>query len=127
MANSLESSYDENLNLWKGYKFSYPYENNVFLGEKIIESLKSNENRLLQISHDENRELFAREFLTSIIRVAQNLTKIGIKSNDVIGIVCLNSISTSIIINASILIGAPVNPLDPLFTVDDICHMFKQT
>lgn len=124
---SMRSSYNEEERVWKGYTLTYPYDKNVYLGEKIIECLKTYPKRLLQISHDEQKYLYADEFLNSIIRVGQNLMKLGIKSKDVVGVVCSNSNATSIIINACILIGAPVNPLDTQFEVQDLCLMFNQT
>jgi 4-coumarate--CoA ligase len=127
MEEMMKSNYDEVHKVWKGYTSPYPFDKNVYLGEKIIENLKSDPKKLLLISHDEQKCLYADEFLTSIVRVAQNLTNLGITSNDVVGLVCLNSITTYVIINACILIGAPINPLDPMFNVEDITHMFQQT
>lgn len=123
----MKTTFDSEKKLWKGIKSPYMFGNDVFLGEKIFESLKSDPDRLLQIYHDEEKNLKADEFLTSIIRVAQNLLDLRIQSNDVAGVVCLNSNATVIFINACIMIGVPPNTLDVSFTVDDIGHMFSQT
>lgn len=124
---TMKSTYDEENKLWKGFNSQYPLPKDVYIGEKIFENLKSDPKKLLQISHDEKQCLYAGDFLLSITRVAQNMVKSGFKSNDVAGVICLNSNTTSIFINACILIGVIPNPLDPIFTEDDISHMFNQT
>lgn len=123
----LQSTYDEETKLWKGFELPASDKKSVYVGEKIIENLRNDPNRLLQIFHDDEQSLYSGQFLTSIVRVAQNLTNIGIKPGDVAGVMCMNSNTTTIFINACILIGVPPNPIDPMFTVDDVCNMFSQT
>ncbi|KAG4077937.1 hypothetical protein HA402_013437 [Bradysia odoriphaga] len=122
----LQLTYDEENKLWKAFETPVSHKN-VYIGEKIIENLKKSPDKLLQIFHDDEQRLYTGNFVTSIVRVAQNLINIGIKPNDVAGVVCMNSNATTIFINACILIGVPPNPIDPLFTVDDVCNMFGQT
>ncbi|XP_037025291.1 4-coumarate--CoA ligase 1-like [Bradysia coprophila] len=126
MLKMLQSTYDEENKLWKAFEAPVSHQN-VYVGEKIIENLRKSPNKLLQIFHDDEQRLYSGNFLTSIVRVAQNLMNIGIKPNDVAGVVCMNSNATTIFINACILIGVPPNPIDPMFTVDDVCNMFSQT
>lgn len=49
------------------------------------------------------------------ISVAQNLLKIGIAKNDVLGLFTRNSTYLAPVVFGSLLIGAPLNPLDPSY------------
>lgn len=123
----MSSQFDADEKLWKGASVAYPYPGDVYLGEKIIEALKATPDRILQISHEENSELIADDFRLLVIRVAQNLQRRGIGDDDVVGVTCRNSNAVTVLINACVLIGAPLSPLDVAFTKDDIRHMFGQT
>lgn len=127
MMEMMRTTYDAENKLWKGFDSPYPFEEGVFLGEKIFDNLKKNPEKVIQIFHDEDEYLTAAEFLTSVIRVSQNLTSMGMQSRDVAGVACLNSNNTVILINACIMLGIPPNPIDVSFTVEDISHMFQQT
>lgn len=124
---TMKTTYHAEEKLWKGFNSPYPFEKDVFVGEKIFENLKKNPEKVIQIYHDEDEHLTASDFLTSVIRVAQNLSSMGIQSQDVAGVACLNSNNTTIFINACIMLGVPPNPIDVSFTVEDISHMFQQT
>lgn len=127
MIKMMKTSYDGAEKLWKGFNLPSTIQKNEFFGEKIFENLKNNPERVIMISHDEDVHVKAGDFLTSVIRVTQNLTKLGLQSGDVAGVACLNSINTYIIINACIMLGIPPNPVDVSFTVEEIEHMYKQT
>jgi 4-coumarate--CoA ligase len=72
-------------------------------------------------------ELTCEELRLTSIRVAQNLTKLGIVADDVIGLICSNSNIVTSLLHGCILIGAPINPLDVSFNKNDIRHLFSQT
>lgn len=92
-------------------------------------------------------ELTNKEIRRKSICSAQNLLKMGIRKNDVLGFYTRNSDYLAPVIFGSLIIGAPVNPLDPSFKkcvtfisyffkgifqklvlfTDEIVHMFKYT
>lgn len=112
---------------WETIKLQYPYALNVYMGEHILKKLKETPDRVAQIYHEENFVLTCNELRVSSVRVAQNLMKLGIQPDDVVGVICKNSSQVAFLVTACILIGAPINPLDLSFLVGDIKHLFGQT
>jgi 4-coumarate--CoA ligase len=113
--------------LWEGVNYSYPYSLDTFMGEEILKKLKETPDRVVQINHDDGHEIRCEELRVSSVYIAQNLIKSGIKADDVIGVICKTSNEVTFLLNACVLIGAPINPLDLSFTKDDIKHLFGQT
>jgi 4-coumarate--CoA ligase len=121
------AKFNAELKLWESAKLPYPYPLDTFMGEEILKKLKETPDRVLQVNHDNGHEIICEELRVSSVRIAQNLIKSGIKADDVIGVICKNSNEVTFLLNACILIGAPINPLDLSFTKDDIKHLFGQT
>lgn len=46
MLEMVKSSYDGVNKIWKGFESHYPYQKEVYLGEKVIECLKNDPKRL---------------------------------------------------------------------------------
>lgn len=97
------------------------------MGEEILRNLKETPDRVAQICHETNYAMTCDELRISSVRVAQNLMKLGIGSNDVVGVMCRNSNEVTFLITGCVIIGAPFNPLDTTFNKDDIKHLFSQT
>lgn len=121
------AKFNAELKLWESTKFTYPFSSDTFMGEEILKKLKETPDRVVQINHDNGCETTCEELRISSVRIAQNLIKLGIKADDVVGVICKNSNEVTFLLNACILIGAPINPLDLSFTKDDIKHLFGQT
>lgn len=113
--------------IWTGDVGAYKYPLDTYLGEKLLEALDQTPDRVLQINHEEGVELTCAEAKLSSIRVAQNLQRIGIKSDDVIGFVCRNSGNIVPLLYGCVLIGAPVNPVHCLFSKERIMEVFSKT
>jgi 4-coumarate--CoA ligase len=113
--------------VWKGEAGGYKLPLDVFIGEKLIEALEATPERVVQINHEEGTKLKCKDAKISSIRVAQNLQRLGIKEDDVIGFICRNSGNLAALIYGCVLIGAPVNPLHVSFSKESIKHMFAQT
>lgn len=120
-------SYNSRTKIWTGDHGGYKYSQDVFFGEKLLEALDETPSRVLQINHEENGRWTCEEAKMSSIRVAQNLQRLGIKSDDVIGFVCRNSANVLPLVYGCALIGAPVNPLHKTFEKDKIIEMFSKT
>lgn len=60
------------------------------------------------------------------ISVAQNLLKIGVAKNDVLGLFTRNNTYLAPIVFGSLLIGAPINPLDPSYKIGIFTMNFEQ-
>ncbi|CRK97983.1 CLUMA_CG011355, isoform A [Clunio marinus] len=113
--------------IWTGDVGAYRYPLDVYLGEKLLEALDETPERILQINHEENSKLTCKDAKLSSIRVAQNLQRLSIKPDDVIGFICRNSGNVIPLIFGCLLIGVPVNPLHVSYTKDKIKHMFGLT
>lgn len=116
--------------LWESPKLPYSFPKDAFLGEEMLKKLKDTPRRVCQIFHEaqENcHDLTCDELRVKSVRVSQNLMKLGITSDDIVGIVCRPSHDLSIALYGCIFIGAAVNPLDISFSKDDLKQMFSQT
>lgn len=119
------SKFNLDSKIWEGMKVPYPMD--TFFGEAILKKLKETSSRVCQINVDDDYELTCDELRIKSVRVAQNLTKLEIRSGDVVGIICRHTHELTMLLYGCVLIGAPVNPLDLSFTKNDIKHMFGQT
>lgn len=113
--------------IWTGNMHKYRYSLDVYLGEKLLEALDATPDRILQINHEEGKELTCEEIKITSIRVAQNLKRLGVQPDDVVGFICRSSSTVISLIYGCVLIGAPVNPLHVSFDKEKIQQMFKQT
>lgn len=122
------AKFNEESKTWESaVKFPYPYLMDVYIGQEILKKLKETPDRVALIFHEENFELTCNELRISSIRIAQNLITLGIKPDDVVGVICKNSSQVTYLVNACALIGSPVNPLDLSFYANDIKNLFGQT
>lgn len=120
-------NYNPRTKVWSGDVGPYLYPLDTFFGEKLLRALDKTPERVLQINHDDKGQLTCKEAKMSSIRVAQNLQRLGIKADDVIGFICRSSNIIVPLIFGCTLIGAPVNPLHVSHTKEDIKHMFSKT
>ncbi|KAG5680307.1 hypothetical protein PVAND_009822 [Polypedilum vanderplanki] len=120
-------TFNPSTKIWTGNMHPYRYPLDIYLGEKLLEALDSTPDRVLQISHEEEKDLTCEEVKITSIRVAQNLKRLGIKADDVVGFICRNSSTIISLIYGCVLIGAPINPLHVSFDKEKIQQMFRQT
>lgn len=120
-------SYNPETKILSGIDFPEFFHPNVTLGQILLHYLKRDPSRIVQVCYDDGVELTAAEMIKLSSRAAQNLTKNGIKFGDVIGMVAKNTTYVTPIVLACILIGAPINTLDPSFDSHEIAHIFRQT
>lgn len=125
--NSKMATFDSSTKIWEGPKISHQFNLHTSIGGEVLKKLAETPQRILHICHDEEISMTCEATRIASIRVAQNLTRLGIKKGDVIGFMCTNSIKLPELIYGCFLIGAPVNPLDIGFKKDDIKHMFEVT
>lgn len=113
--------------VWETEKVAYAFSMDTFFGDVVLNKLKETPRRICQISVEDDIELSCDELRVKSVRVAHNLTAIGMKPGDVVGIVCRHTHKLTMALYGCILIGAPLNPVDLTFTKNDIKHMFGQT
>lgn len=120
------ATFNEELKVWEGPKSPYPYPMDTYLGEEILKRLKETPNHVTQIFHEENSKMTFNDLRISSVRIAQNLMKLGLRADDVVGVICKNSNEVTFLLTACILAGAPINPLDLSFSKEDFVYLFGQ-
>lgn len=121
------ATFNSETKIWKGPTVLYEFSLDTTIGAELLKKLAETPDRVLQISYDDEVTVTCEETRTASIRVAQNLAKLGVKKGDVVGFICRNGSNLPTALYGSIIIGAPVNPLDAGFKRDDIKQIFAQT
>lgn len=121
------ATFDRDTKVWTGNVGNYKFPMDTYIGEKLLKALDKTPDRVIQINHEQRKELLCKDLKVSSIRVAQNLQKLGIEAEDVVGFNCKNSHNVNALVYGCVLIGAVVNPLHVSFTKDGIKQMFGQT
>lgn len=88
----MQSVFDPETRVWKGRELPWPFPLDVHVSELVLDSLKKTPSRVSQISVDDGTEETCDELRIKIIRFAQNLKSLGIKDEDVVGVVCSNTV-----------------------------------
>lgn len=123
----MNSQFDKETRVWKGIRAPWPFPSDAYVNELVINGLRKSPGRIVQVSADDDLVSTSEELLLKIIRIAQNLTQVGIKSEDVIAVICSNSLDLMAITNGIIQIGAIINPMSVDHSAADLVNMFKQT
>lgn len=121
------ATFNSETKIWEGPKVPYDFAADTSIGAEILKALAKTPERVLHVCHDDGISMTCEETRVAAIRVAQNLTRLGFQRGDVFGFICRNGSDLTPALYGSMLIGAPVNPLDAGFMKDDIKHMFAQT
>lgn len=121
------SKFDSATKTWVSNKVPYPHPMDVYLGEVILKTCSETPDRIIQIHHEKDERLTCRKLKESSINIAENLLALGIKADDIIGVICQNSNFLTSFLTGSILIGAIVHPLDHSLSVDNISQLYAQS
>lgn len=113
------ASYDPNTKIWSNPESTPLYNLNANLGQVIIHSLSMYPNKIVQISADTDIKLTGREIRIRTIRIAENLRERGYKSGDILAICARNSENVAPVFYAALLLGTPINTLDPDFQIGE--------
>lgn len=117
--------FNRETNVWEGVKIPYPALIDTHVSELVIDGLKKTPNRIVQMCYDDGSEMTCDELRLKIIRIAQNLKKLGIKDEDVVGIVCENSMDLMAFTNGIYQLGAIVGAMSVIHCKDDMVLVFQ--
>lgn len=124
----LKTSYNPCTKSWFGPKNIPLYSNRVSLGSIALYSLGLHPDNIIQVYADDGSEMSARELQQDIIAVASSLKgKFRIEKGDVIGIVAKNTKYLAAVVFAALTVGAPISPMDPSLSSEEIAHLFNLT
>lgn len=121
------TQYNEKEKLWSGKKCPTIYNPKASMGSIILHALNRNPEKVIQVSDDTGIEVSSAEIRLKTIRAAQNLQRLGYKSNDVFGFMVGNIQNLSPIVFAAFCLGCPINALDPAHDKSQVVHMFGIT
>ncbi|XP_053673670.1 probable 4-coumarate--CoA ligase 1 [Anopheles nili] len=119
----LRTTYDETTRTWRGPTVKTLFNPEASLGQVMLNVLDRSPEREMQRDMDTGRSLTYAEFRMRLVRFAQNLTKLGVRSGDVVALINTNSENVAPLACALLTIGAPFNPIAPGFHEDDMAHM----
>lgn len=119
--------FDEKEKIWSGLDFPPLYNSKVSLGRVILSALERNPKKVLQVSDNNYFSLTADDIRLKSIRTAQNLQKLGCKTNDTIGIVAHNTHHLTPIVLAAFYLGCPLSIIEPHCKETDIVQRFGLT
>lgn len=121
------ASFDPKTKVWEAKKVPYPYDMDVYLGEVILKACNETPDRIIQIHHEKKELLTCRNLKESSINIAENLMALGIKPDDVIGVLCHNSNFLTCFLAGSVITGAIVHPLDHSLNATNIGQLYAQS
>ena len=121
------SVFNPETKVWRGPQIPWPKTLDKYINELVIEGLKKTPKRVVQISYDDGTEATCEQMLSKIVKFALNLKKKGIKADDVVAVVCANSLDLMAYVNGIVQLGAIVNPMSVDHSLADFINMFKQT
>ena len=98
------------------------YANELSMGHLIIKSLTKAGERVLLVSGITSEELTAKELLTKAIQFAQSLKELGIKSGDVVSLVCENRFEFAYVLFGSLLSNVTVAPINLTYSEREMSH-----
>lgn len=84
-------SYDMKTQVLSGIEIPPFFHENVTLGQVIVHYLQREPARIVQACYDDGVDLSAGEMAKLGLRAAKNLLKTGLKTGDVVGLVCKNT------------------------------------
>ncbi|XP_070493981.1 probable 4-coumarate--CoA ligase 3 [Chironomus tepperi] len=121
------AKYDPSTKIWSSPTVQYLYPMDVYLGEVILKTCSETPDRVIQIHHEKDEALTCKELKESSIKIAENLLKLDIKADDVIGVICQNSNFLTCFLTGSVIMGAIVHPLDHSLSTDNISELYAQS
>lgn len=123
----MEAKFDPDLKVWEAARTQYPHPVDKYFGEIFLEILNETPDRVLQIQHEGSETLTCGVLKESSIVIAQNLTKLGIKSDDIIVLMCRNSNFVTSFIHGIVLMGGVIFPLSHHLSFDNLKNLLEQS
>lgn len=107
------SNFNPETQIWHNSQEEIPDE---CVGSLLLRRLEKFSDKVLQICDDTGTNLTGAEIRLRSIRIAENLLKSGYVKNDLITIVSMRSNNIVALVFGCILIGCPINYVDPTMT-----------
>lgn len=123
----LHTLYNAEKKLWSGRNLPTVYNPKASMGHIILAALQQNPEKVIQVSDDTGIELTAGQIRSKTIYAAQNLQRLGYRSNDVFGFMSNNNHNVAPLVYAALCLGCPINAIDSNYEESEIVHAFGKT
>lgn len=121
------AQYDPEAKIWRGPACPSVRNPEANLGQIVVDLLSRDPGKVIQINADDESEMNCGEMKRRIARVANWLSKLGLRKGDFVSLACGSSENVVPVYIGCLAIGVVVNPLAPVFNKDDFAHMMKLT
>jgi acyl-coenzyme A synthetase/AMP-(fatty) acid ligase len=122
-----KKTYDPKTKTWKGPVVPSIYNTNLSVGQIILSVFKNTPEHVHQINADTDKRTTCYEMRMRIIRIAQQLIKLGYKKGDIVGVMAANSDYLSALTIACLTVGMPVSCIAPNFNQTDVSKLLGIT
>jgi 4-coumarate--CoA ligase len=119
--------YDNYNKIYHGPKFPPIYNENLSIGQLVLHHLSKMPNKVIQISDDDGIELTSDQMAEMMVNISKNLSKMGMRAGDVIGIFAKKTTYVVPVIFGCFLLRTPVNPVETSFEIDQVVEIFRKT
>lgn len=127
MSGFLCASFDSKTNIWTGPRFPPSYNDNVSIGQLIFLNLTRHPKNIQQINDTEKTTLTNENVLDLSKRFALQYLDMGLKSEDVIGVIASNTTYLMPVLFASFFVNVPCHNLDVSFDKETVKHCWSKT
>lgn len=121
------AQYDPEAKIWRGPACPSVRNPEANLGQIVVDLLSRDPGKVIQINADDESEMNCGEMKRRIARVANWLSKLGLRKGDFVSLACGSSENVVPVYVGCLAIGVVVNPLAPVFNKNDFAHMMKLT
>ncbi|XP_058839555.1 probable 4-coumarate--CoA ligase 1 [Topomyia yanbarensis] len=121
------TSYDHDRRVWSGPRQPCVFNPACNFGQIVLNLLERSAEKVIQIDGDTGRTMTRSEMRLRVVRVAQNLQKLGYGVGDIASVVAVNSENLAPLILGLQVIGVGFNALAPTFDEEEMAHMMRQT
>lgn len=111
--------YDPSTKTWSGLPLKPIYNPDLSIATAVFDELLRNAQSIGQVNDNNGVQFTNMQIRMHSIRLAMNLQRdpLGVRKDDVIGLVTRNHEMVSAVVFAAFALAAPVNALDPNFKV----------
>ncbi|XP_032576486.1 luciferin 4-monooxygenase [Drosophila sechellia] len=121
------TQFDKYTKIWSGPRPASFFDVDCSIGKILFAFMRNHPNSICQISDTEGTALTNGEAITFAIRIAQQLKAMGLKQDDVVGIMGTNTTYLMPVLLGCLLNGTPFHAVSPWQDEGTIKHLFSIT
>lgn len=119
--------FDPRTGVLHGKKLPQIYDDNVSVGQVLLNVFYKTPEKIIQICDDDNIELSCYQMKEYMTNISKNLARLGYRGGDVAGLIAKTSTFVAPVVFACLLLRLPINPVDTSFSVNKIVEIYSTT